>query len=223
MNSYHFSDGSRTEIKITEKPKMQHTGTVRSILTKDYNNQKLYSFGLEEKDGPLYGLGRVTPIFKEGDEIEFGFILNAKGYPTVKGESVVVTKAGTAAKPASKAWSGEKKSAEEKGYWELREAREVETQKRISYQAAKNTALASVTSMATLGLLKFGTKKGVVVDNFLQCVDKLTLRYFAEYQAAPSVSIKPPQTDSSPDSEPDDVENIRDGDVDSDDYDDNPF
>ncbi len=203
---------------------MQHTGTVRNILTKDYNNQKLYSFGLEEKDGPLYGLGRAVPSFKEGDEIEFGFTLNSKGYPTVKPETVIVTKAGANVPKVVKTWSGGKKSAEEKGYWEAREAREAETQKRISYQAAKNTALAAVTALSTLGLLKLGTKKGVVVDNFLQCVDKLTLRYFAEYQNAPTIVVAKPEAKIEPDTDADIAEDDQGLDAAVDDYDDNiPF
>lgn len=163
------------------------TGIVERILTKDFKGTMLYSFSCGEK-GPLFGMGSHQPKFKEGDKIEFSYELNKKGYPLVDSNSVKVVEQGAVQPVTRKPPSNGAGAGGREEYWQHREARDEATQKRISYQAAKNTATAIFSKAVELGLVSLGTKKDEKLDNFLRGINDLTLDTYWEYQDVPTLS-----------------------------------
>ncbi len=163
----------------------QEAGVVQRVLNKDFKGKMLYSFSLGE-DKPLFGLGGVRPNFNEGDKITFEYILNNKGYPVVDGKSIKVVERGANGAQAVPAAAGVPAQGRE-AYWSNKEARDVETQKRISFQAARNSAIETFSKAVELGLVSLGQKKDTKFDNFLRGINKLTVQTYWEYQDAPSL------------------------------------
>lgn len=164
----------------------QEAGVVQRVLTKDFRGKMLYSFSLGE-DKPLFGLGGVKPNFNEGDEISFEYILNNKGYPVVDGKSVKVVDRSNGTPQAAPAQARSPATSREE-YWLNKEARDIETQKRISFQAARNSSIETFSKAVELGLVSLGQKKDEKFDNFLRGINKLTLQTYWEYQDSPSLA-----------------------------------
>lgn len=70
-------------------------------------------------------------------------------------------------------------------YWEDKEARDIDTQKRISFQAAMNTAIAMVNGALANGLLSVGGAKKAQYDAYVEIVKEEAKVIFRSYQEVP--------------------------------------
>lgn len=159
-------------------------GVVGKINVKDNGNWKRYSFALKGQDG--WYSGGFDPLpFVEGETIEFQMAKNSKGYEEVDRSTIrkLVGEEAVAAQPVAqvagsgggfrKAGFGGRpfgKSPEEKDYWAKREARDIQTQKRIEIQSCRNSAIALVEVLLASGVqavklpAKEAAREGVVVE-----------------------------------------------------------
>jgi hypothetical protein len=176
----------------------------KRIKTKN-GMKPVFSFCLEDHDGDenWFRTGFVQPEFEKGDEIEFDFEVGDYGSEVVM-DSISIVNEGDSdseddeedeeeeerparkAKPAAKANKrGQRQSGSEKqgsgagkeGYWDRKEARDLETDLKISYAAARNAAIDLVPKMVELQLLTIPKTKKVAA--FEAYVDQYTDKFFA--------------------------------------------
>jgi hypothetical protein len=129
---------------------MQLSGTVQRIFNNTVRGKSLYSFTLRGKDG-FINLGGNAPTFKEGDQVAFdadpaqkpGNFTNVKN--VVVGADTPVTNYSPPFQQRSNGAVRSAASMTKEQYWERKEERDIETQKRIQLQAARNTAIAYLT------------------------------------------------------------------------------
>lgn len=171
-------------------------------------NQTKYGsmFGVALTSGKdYYGFGKVKPAFSEGDYVAFMYETNDRGFLDAVPETVKVKKGEL---PAKKAYQGGGSGSSRDKYWEDKEARDIETQKRITYQSAKNNAVSIVELALANGALSLGAKKSEAFDNLLAVINKVTLDTYQEYTEAPSIEFEDveEEEDAGPSGEPEEVE-----------------
>lgn len=120
-----------------------YNGTVQRIFSKPFGGKLLHSFTLQGEKG-FFGLGRVAPTFKEGDQLSFEAVPSKReGNYDVKAETIKLSTE-TLVRVEDYSMSGAKKQVvlQKDDYWKNREDRDLVTQKRIEIQAARNAAIA---------------------------------------------------------------------------------
>ena len=169
-------------------------------------------------DGTWYGNGYHNPNVQEGATVKFQVEMNGK-YANIM-EGSIQSKPGSAPAPApapqKKAWGGNKGSAAQRDqYWVDKAVIDIVTQKRISYQAATNTAIALISAAMSQDCLPI-PKGGKVADKFeafKQMVMEEADNIFVRYQLVPEFAddlmkgdepVKVPVDEAPPANEADD-------------------
>lgn len=118
-------------------------GVVQRINSNPWQGKMLHSFTLNSERG-FFNLGRIAPSFKEGQTIEFeASPAKRAGNFDVDVKSIVVI-GEDAVKPESYSMVGAKRTSllQKDDYWNRKEERDIENQKIIQLQSARNTAIA---------------------------------------------------------------------------------
>jgi hypothetical protein len=164
----------------------QIIGEVAAASSKQLPSGTYYSFCV---DDVWYRTGREDSGVQKGYRVKFDFTEDKYG----KHAENIQFKAGEA--PPAKSYGGGKKSSYDpqeakrrEKYWAEKELRDIENQKRISYQAATNTALAIVTAAMEKELVAVpkGKNLGAKFEAFQAMVDEEAERIFRIYDAIPA-------------------------------------
>ena len=159
------------------------SGIVSKVNARDMQGArgpyKLYSFALQGQQG-WHSLGFELHGISEGQSISFETRQNARGYAEVdpdsikilEGQVVAARDAAVVAKAPytpKKVWGGGKSGGKKDEYWDNREARDIETQKRIELQSCRNSALQFIDILVKTDAMKFGKasqaeKAGILED-----------------------------------------------------------
>lgn len=123
-----------------------YSGVVSKIFPKA--SWGAQSFGLQSVDRTYFNLGKVPPMFSEGQTISFeGSPGKRPGTVEVNVNSIVVETETPVKAEDYKMANGARRGTEvltKDKYWENREANDKLTQKRIEIQAARNAAIAVI-------------------------------------------------------------------------------
>ena len=173
---------------------MSIRGVVSKLSSNEYNGKTLWSFRLRG-DNNYYNTGDRVPPVTEGQSVEFTTRLSPSGKHQVQIDTIRPWEGGPsmegvqiskfAAKPSGK-------SAEEKGYWEAKQARDVRNDHLRELGATRNTAIAFLNLLITSGSLKLpaaeAKREGVLWDALNHYTDKLMK---GEEIKAPTEESKP--------------------------------
>lgn len=154
-------------------------GTVEQIGVKDvqgkYGPGKVYNLKI---DGQWLGCGFKQPDVNEGDYIEFNVTMNGK-YKNIDVDSVQKIEGEAPQKAPSVQQAVARGGAMNKDdYWSRREARDLETQKRIQLQSARNSAIAAVEVLVETGAVKLPAALNKRYDVMLALIDEVTAKYY---------------------------------------------
>lgn len=152
-------------------------GTIQKTFTNLVRGRNLYSFTLRGQQG-FFRTGETPCPMKEGTYVQFEvddknnvsmatLTASEKRAPEPMSTEQAVTKA--ASYVASK-----------DEYWTRKEERDVETQKVIQFQAARNSAIAAIVGAVSQGVIELPKTKGKSYDAYMAYIDDLTQRYFAD-------------------------------------------
>lgn len=160
----------------------EYTGTIQKV----FNKGKRWSLLMD--DDKWYGLGYKKPQAYDGQTARFQYEMNGAYRNVVEG--TLQTKKGEEAPQKTAASSRQPRSdyAQKEKYWADKEARDIDTQKRISYQAAMNTAISTINLALTHDLLVFA-KSAKPADKFntvIEAIQTQAEEYFADYQTIPN-------------------------------------
>jgi hypothetical protein len=152
-------------------------GKLEKVIAKKLSNGFIHSVKI---DDVWYGAGFKRPAAQEGEYVEFEWYTNDKGYATIKGEITVINRPATAAQqaPARQAPGGVGGAVTKDQYWENKEARDVNIQKGIQFQAARNAAINVADVLLKNDCLSLGQAKAKKTDILLAFIDELTVKYF---------------------------------------------
>lgn len=173
----------------------QYTGTVERV----YNKNGRWALLMDDEQ--WYGLGYNKPDFEAGVQARFRWEQSDNGkYRNIIGK---VQHKGEGRPAPQRQYNGRAKAPNGKdNYWTERAEKDVETQKRISYQAATNTALAFVTAALDREFIKMTGKNKM--EAFQALVEEEAMRFFRIYQEAPTfttpveeIGEEPPADDES--------------------------
>lgn len=143
-------------------------------------------------DDVWYNTATTKTQAERGYQVKFTYTTNQKGFHDVD-LSTFKFKEGEAPPPQNKSYGGGKKSsydpAESKrreAYWAEKEARDVETQKRIGYNAAMNTSITIINAALDREIL--APIKGKASDRLVAyqaIIEEETKRVFQLFQTVP--------------------------------------
>jgi len=151
----------------------QYSGVVRKIFPK--SSWGTQSFVIDSVDKTYFNLGKVPPIFTEGQSISFdGREGKRAGNVDVDVNSIVInTDVVVKSEDYSMAKQGAKRTGEyvdKDVYWKNREENDKVTQKRIEIQAARNAAIAVL-----------GPARDALEDEaYMTSLDQLTDKFLAD-------------------------------------------
>lgn len=153
----YYNNLSKEEIRLSN-----YNGVVSKIFPK--SNWGTYSFGMQGQRG-YYNMGKIPPFFSEGQTIEFdGTPGKREGNVDVNANTIkVVTEEQVQPKdynmPKTETGARKVQVLQKDDYWQRREERDVETQKRIEIQACRNAAIQLVQAV--------GLEPGVSAEDFI--------------------------------------------------------
>jgi len=159
-----------------------YTGTVKKVFERGGRHSLLMD------DDQWYGLGRnAAPGVFDGATVRFSWVQNGKYKNITEGTVQVKEGAPTQTKSyTQKASGGASDYAKKEKYWLDKEQRDIDTQKRISYQAAMNTSINLVNTMLEGGFMT--APKGKVADKheaYMAMVYETADELFRVYQTLP--------------------------------------
>lgn len=163
-------------------------GVVTKVSEKVLPSGTYFSFVLDG-DNQWYRTGRDKPKFMAGHKVKFQS--KTDQYGTHCDLKTLEFKEGEAAPASSTAGAkaGAPKSdyQQRQAYWEDKEVRDIENQKRISYQAATNTAIALVNAALSNEaiVLPASKAKGKRFEVLQEIISNEADRIYAIYAAAP--------------------------------------
>jgi hypothetical protein len=161
-------------------------GVVARVTDKVLPSGTYWSFVLDG-DPQWYRTGRDKPKFEAGYKVKFNATEDKYGtHCDLKTVEFREGEAPPAAAPA-KAAGGKSDYQLRTAYWDAKELRDIENQKRISYQAATNTAIALVNAaLASEAIVLPASKaKGKRFEVLTEIVTTEADRIYAVYAAAP--------------------------------------
>jgi len=156
------------------------TGVVERTNVKELPSGMYYSFLINDD---WYRTGRDKPPFEAGYTIKFNFEdtkygkqVDLKSVKFKEGEAPPVTTKASGGKPGSS-----------NDFWAAKEVRDIETQKRISFNGAMNTALALVTAAFANEILTIPAKAKAEakMDLFREMVVTEALHLYPMFQRVP--------------------------------------
>ncbi len=154
-------------------------GSYSGVIKKVYEKAGRQSFLMD--DDTWYGLAFDKKDAQDGDQAKFDWESNGKYKNVIKGSCKI--KKGTGA--AAAAAKGKSDYAERQAYWADKELRDIDTQKKISFAGALNTATAMATCMIAADFLKLGGKKADAWNAFEAFVNDLAETLYVRIQNAP--------------------------------------
>lgn len=158
-------------------------GVVERVNEKVLPSGKYYSFLI---DDVWYRTGRDQPSFEAGYKVKFTFEEDKYG-KQVKVDQVKF-KEGEAPPARGRATGGKPKTNSE--FWENKEARDIDTQMRISFNGAFNSATALVTAAFANDIISLPakTKAADKLDAFRAMVEEETVYLYRKFQNVPKDS-----------------------------------
>lgn len=129
-------------------------GIVQQIKTRPYGNKLLYSI---KANNAWYGFGDKSPRFKEGDEVEFEFKTNPKGFNDVISATIKVVQA-SAGEQVNTNVPAAKVSNTKDDYWTRKEARDAKQDELREIGATRNTAIEFIRLLMDKECIKLPTK-----------------------------------------------------------------
>lgn len=156
-----------------ERIKMK--GKLEKVIAKKLSNGFIHSVKI---DDVWYGAGFKRPAAQEGEYVEFEWYTNDKGYATIKGEITVIKQQQSEARAPVRQAPGSAGGLTKDQYWENKEARDVNIQKGIQFQAARNAAINVADVLLKNDCLSLGQAKAKKTDILLAFIDELTVKYF---------------------------------------------
>lgn len=152
-------------------------GTIQKTFTNMVRGRGLHSFTLRGQQG-FFRTGETPCPIKEGTYVQFEVDdKNNVNLTTL----VAMEKRAPDAVPTEKAVQTAAAYVNSKDeYWSNKEERDIETQKVIQFQAARNSAIAAIVGAVAQGVIELPKTKGKSYDAYLAYIDDLTQRYFAD-------------------------------------------
>lgn len=156
------------------------TGQVQAVSSKVLPSGTYHSFCVDDE---WYRTGRTPTQVQKGYKVRFAF--NDTKYGKEVDVDSLKFKEGEAPPANSKGKGGVGLSKDQ--YWANKEAKDVDTQQRISFQAATNTAIALVTAAITNGYIAFpkSAKTEAKFDAYKEIIMKEAEDLFKIYQEVP--------------------------------------
>lgn len=184
---------------------MQAQITVNRITERPGQYGTMYSF--QGNDGNWYSLGKKAPP-PQGSLVDVEFEIDAKGYNKVK--NVLVKQAGspqglsnvasiTRPAPSSGATSYARPAVAANAkddYWNRKEERDIETQKRIELQSCRNSALALIDAMIKTESLPKLPAQAKREAFLIELLSRYTQQFIAENAGKPATTDAPQAVDT---------------------------
>jgi len=146
-----------------------------------------YSFKMD--DGEWYSCGFDSPgDLGVGDQVKFENVQNSKGYWNVNLDTLKVKKNKNPVSTAKKAAGGKENYDARAKYWEDKEVRDLDLQKRIGYAGAINSALTFATILASSDAFPVTAaklKKPEGVDAAQEVIGKLADEFYLRINTRP--------------------------------------
>ena len=161
----------------------EYQGTIKKV----YNNKGRWSLLMDDEN--WYGNGYQRPNAEEGQEAKFQWSQNDRGYRDIK--QGTLRSRGAPSAPAeqkgAKAGANRGNAAAREQFWADKEARDIDTQKRISFQAAVNSALTLVNAAMERELISIpkSKKASEKLDAYVAIVMEQAEELFRTYQNLP--------------------------------------
>jgi hypothetical protein len=145
---------NKRDIEIT----MIEQGTVKKVLTKNWQDKTLYSLILNESE-KIFGLGTFRLKAKPGDFVKFEYSVNKNGYPDANTKTLEVTenKEAIHTEVSAKA-AGRASGLSKDDYWNRKEARDLRQDELREIGATRNTAVEWIKFLMEKEALKLPTK-----------------------------------------------------------------
>ena len=151
-----------------------YSGVIKRVHEKDgrmsflMDNDEWYGLGHDKKEGAA-----------EGDTAKMEYEMNGKYKNVIKGTCFIQKGKGKAGS------GGGSNYAQKEKYWADKELRDIDTQKKISFSGAMNTATSMATCMIAADLLKLGGKKADAWNAFEAFINDLAETIYVRIQNAP--------------------------------------
>lgn len=160
------------------------TGTVDRVSSKKLASGVYYSFCVDDE---WYRTNRTRPPFEEGYQVQFVFNEDKYG-KQVDMDSIKFKEGEAPPKGSGGKSSGGGISRDQ--YWSNKEVRDIDTQVRITYQSATNTALAFVTAALDKGVIDLPKSKKAAdrLALFRELVNDETWYFFSKYHTSPALA-----------------------------------
>lgn len=153
-------------------------------VIKKVHQNKTKRWALLMDDDIWYGLGHNQPAAADGDIARFDYEMNNQYRNVVEGTLKV--KKGTAPPPkTSGGGKGKSDYQQNKDFWAKKEIRDIDTQKKISFAGAYNTAIALVSAEVAAGVLTIGGAKAAKLAAFSAIVEEEAEHLYRLIQSMP--------------------------------------
>lgn len=147
------------------------SSTIRGTVAKVYEKNGMYSLAI---DNVWYGFGKKKPQVDQGQFVTFAADKNDRGYWNADIKTLIVADRQSASSTRAPAPTG---GLTKDQYWENREARDIETQKRIQYQSSRNAAIEFVRLLLDKDALKVPATVAKKADAILEAVNYYTTMF----------------------------------------------
>jgi hypothetical protein len=162
---------------LTENKKNMAQGRIQYLNEKPFGNKTLYSFKLFD-DETLYMCGDRPPPAKKGDFVTFDYKENQKGQSIVDPKTIKAKEAEVVQANTYKVSGG----AQKEGYWQDRQKSDDARQKKIEWQAARNSAIAAVDVILKNGALKMPAKEKDKYEAVMALIGDITATFYTQTQ-----------------------------------------
>lgn len=156
----------------------QETGTVLAVSSKQLQSGTYYSFNVNDV---WYRTGKKRAPVEKGYKVRFNYTEDKYGKQVDL--TSVQFKEGEAPKSTGKSYNAG--GAGKDSYWADKEKRDVDTQKRISYQAAMNTAINVVNGAISNEYLKIPGGKKATLEAYFAAIKEQAAELYRDYQNVP--------------------------------------
>lgn len=148
------------------------SGVVQVVSEKATARSKLYSLKVNDA---WYSNNFDKPKCKKGDMISFEYDETQYGNSIIK-DSIIVMESKVYTAPAT--GSAGSSAVNKDQYWSNKEAQDVERQRMINHQSARNAAIETVALALQNGAISLGAAKAKMFDNMMNYIDEITSKYF---------------------------------------------
>lgn len=155
-------------------------GSYSGVIKRVHEKNGRMSFLMDNDE--WYGLGHAKKEgAAEGDTAKFDYDMNGKYMNVIKGTCKLKKGKGS----AGAGGGGGSSYAQKEKYWADKDIRDIETQKKISFAGALNTAVSMANAMIAADLLKLGGKKADAWNAYEAFVNDLAETLYVRIQSQP--------------------------------------